>query len=543
MNSHPYRYWTLADPKGATSAVELNGNPGATVYGGVTFAAIDPWGNPGAASFDGVSGEIVDPTQYNVATNTTPYSVEFFYKTVGNNATVSTGGMIELNAAAPGAVPSGTYNFTAYMSGTGGVNLHPIHMSDTGSNWYGLTDPGTTNDNQWHHAVAMFDGSSTISLYRDGVFIASAAVTTWWARALYWRLGHTFYNNAHGQSGPADWYIGSLAHVSVYNRVLLASEINSHYNAWAGTVSSPLPLPSSTPPVPLAISYIDPDGNLWMLSDRSMSQGYVCSAIAGIDGFPVMMQTIPFLDGTAVPNTYIPQPGTIGLAVLLSRPASNSENDYYALLDRFVRAFLHRRNELPKPGTLIVRRPDGTARQIAVYTSSGLDTPDVGMNDMMVYSLSLSTPDPYWSDLQPSQQMYAISVANPGILPLLPILFNSPNVIGATVINNLGNGLAWPIWTITGPGTPTLTNNTTGLSWGLSTAIPAGQQIQVTTQRGQQKAINLTTGANIWSQLTTATPRSLWPLVGGPNNVTISLPGATNASSVICQWTNRWSRA
>jgi hypothetical protein len=274
-----------------------------------------------------------------------------------------------------------------------------------------------------------------------------------------------------------------------------------------------------------------------------MKNGYVCSAIAGIEGFPVMMQVIPFLDGTSLANVYIPQTGTIGLAILVSRPASNNQNDYYNVLDGLVRAFLTRRNEAPKPGTLIIGRPDGSARQIQTYTTSGLDTPDVGKNDMALYSFSLSTPDPYWSDRTANQLIYAMASGAAGILPMLPVAFNSAAVIGATVINNKGTGLTFPTWTITGPGTPTISNNTTGRSWGLSAAVPAGQQVQVVTQRGQQKAINLTTKANVWSQLVTSSPRDLWPLVNGNNNVTIALSGATAASSVLCSWTNRWGRA
>jgi len=276
--------------------------------------------------------------------------------------------------------------------------------------------------------------------------------------------------------------------------------------------------------------------------DTSMAKGYVCSALAGIDGLPVMMQTVPLLDGTAVPNIYIPQPGTIGLAVLIGRPASDSQNDYYNVLDSFVRAFLNRRNEAPKAGTIIVQRPDGTSRQISTYTVSGLDTPDVGKNDMMVYSLALSTPDPYWSDLNPTQLSFFLPKVA-GIFPLLPINLDSSSIIGSTTVVNQGTALGYPQWTITGPGTPTITNNTTGRAWGLSQSIPAGQTVQVTTKRGSQSAVNLSTGANIWSQLVIGTPRDLWPLVGGANRISISLSGATAASNVVMSYVNRWSRA
>jgi len=298
----------------------------------------------------------------------------------------------------------------------------------------------------------------------------------------------------------------------------------------------------SVAPVPLVISYIDPDGVTWNLSDLSMSNGYVCSAIAGIDGFPVMMQIVPLLDGTAVPHILLPQPATIGLAILVTRPASDNESDYYALLDRLTRAFWNNRNSAPAPGTLIIQRPDGTARQISVYTTSGLDTPDVGKDNKMVYSFSLATPDPWWSDLVPTILNFNTGVNN-GILPVLPVDLNGAAVIGNIVVNNAGNMFTFPTWTITGPGTPTLRNNTTGRAWSLNTAIPAGQQVQVVTKRGQQAAVNITTGANIWGQLVISSPRDLWPLAAGNNSISITMTGATSATQVSMSYVNRWSRS
>jgi hypothetical protein len=298
----------------------------------------------------------------------------------------------------------------------------------------------------------------------------------------------------------------------------------------------------SAPPVPLQINYQDPDGNNWDFSDLTMSQGYVCSAISGIDGIPVSLQTIPLLDGTAIPNIYNPQPGTIIFAVLVGRPASDSEDDYYSVLDAFVRAFIHRRNELPAPGYLIIQRPDGTQRQIAVFTTSGLDTPEVGLNDMMLYTLTLQTPDPYWSDLTQNQLVYALNVA-PGILPVLPVQLAGGTIFGDNNIFNPGTALAYPTWTITGPGTPTITNNTTGRSWSLNAPIPSGNVVQVVTRRGQQSAYNITTGVSVWDSLVYSTLRDLFPLVGGNNDVSVAMAGASAATQIVLNWTNRWSRA
>src|SRR5215472_11338161 len=188
------------------------------------------------------------------------------------------------------------------------------------------------------------------------------------------------------------------------------------------------------PPVPLYITYTDPDGQVWDLSDRSFAKGYVCSAISGIEGLPVMMQGIPLLDGTTVPTIYLPQTGTIGIAILVGRPSSGDQEAYYDLLDGITTAFYNRRNQNPAPGTLTIRRPDGTTRNIQTYTTSGLNTPDVGINDMTLYSFALSTPDPYWSDVVAKSLLFQLP-QNAGILPGLPVVLDGPNVIGDVTID------------------------------------------------------------------------------------------------------------
>ena len=297
------------------------------------------------------------------------------------------------------------------------------------------------------------------------------------------------------------------------------------------------------PANPLQINYIDPDGNDWDLSDLSMTNGYVCAGIAGIEGLVTSMATIPLLDGTAIPNYYIPQPGSIAIAILIGRPATGDENAYYMLLDRLVRAFYNRRNELPKAGWLQIQRPDGTTRQLQVFTTAGLNTPEVSLDNYSIYSFTLTTPDPYWTDLVPNTLIYQLNISA-GILPILPIPLGSGAVLGNATITNYGNAYTWPTWTITGPGTPTIKNLTTNKQWSLNTSIPSGNVVQVVTKPGFQYAINLTTQTNIWDQLVLGTSlRNLWALMSGDNVINIAMAGATYAASVQVDWTSRWNRA
>jgi hypothetical protein len=297
------------------------------------------------------------------------------------------------------------------------------------------------------------------------------------------------------------------------------------------------------PPTPLQIDYIDPDGNDWDLSDLTFVNGYTCSAISGIEGLVVALQTIPLLDGSATPNQYISQPGAINLAIVIGRPASNNEYDYYILLDRITRAFFNVRNQTPKPGHIQIQRPDGSTRQIAVYTTAGLNNPDVGVNNITVYTFTLQTPDPYWEDLVPQQMSFQGSTAS-GILPLLPIRLAGSSIGSNISVTNPGNAQAWPVWTITGPGTPTFKNLTSGRQWALNTSIPAGHIVQVVTKPGQQIAADVTAATNIWDQLVLGGNLSnLWSLMPGVNQVNIAMAGATAATSVGLSWVNRWARA
>lgn len=302
-------------------------------------------------------------------------------------------------------------------------------------------------------------------------------------------------------------------------------------------------IPALDVPTPLQISYTDPDGFSWNLSDQTMVNGYICTGITGIEGVPVMSQLIPLLDGSARTDLFMAQPGMIAIGILIMRPASDQENDYYALLDRLTSAFYHRRNTLPASGLLNVQRPDGTIRSIPVYTTSGLNTPEVAVSNGTIYTFTLQTPDPFWSDSLTNLLSFIGSGSAPGILPLLPIRLAQSTIFGANQMTNAGTADAWPTWTITGPGGPTMQNITTGKTFALSSNVPSGQIVQIVTKPGFQQCVNLTTQTNIWDQLAFASPRDLWPLIPGVNNVSITMGGSTGASKVVVSWQNRWLRA
>lgn len=304
------------------------------------------------------------------------------------------------------------------------------------------------------------------------------------------------------------------------------------------TGSNP-PYDSIPPP---QISYLDPDGILWPLTDLTLPNGYICTGITGISGVPVSFSALALVTGGAIPQMIISQPGQIAMGMYLE--SLGDVNAYMRLLDAFAYSFRTERSGSPAPGYLIVQRQDGTTRQIAVYVTGGVESPVDENVYSSTYAISLSAPDPYWYDQFPTISQYVLTIAGPtGILPLLPINLTPSTVFGSQTVNNDGGSDTYPVWTFTGPGIPSVQNLTTGFQFSFFSALTTGQQVQVSTLPGNQYAIDVSNGSNMWGQIVKNSPRDLWPLVRGTNQISILMSGATSGSAVQLQYTRRWLRS
>jgi hypothetical protein len=289
------------------------------------------------------------------------------------------------------------------------------------------------------------------------------------------------------------------------------------------------------------ISYIDPDGYTWLLSDLLLAKGYIATALDGVTGLPISLTSVPMLTGQALPQMYIPQPVSITLGIYAECQNVNQMDKFRALLDSIVYAFFNVRNGQPAPGYLIMAHPDGTQRQIAVYTTGGLESAEYGPL-FASWVLTLQALDPFWSDLIPQSISYGLPGVSPGMLPILPINLGSSNIIGSSTLLNDGGADSYPIWDIYGPGTPTIANATTGRSFTLSNPISAGDSVHVVTQPSQQQVYKTSTSTSIWNQLVINSPRDLWPIVRGSNNISLSMSGSGPGSKIVLTWTRRWLR-
>lgn len=297
----------------------------------------------------------------------------------------------------------------------------------------------------------------------------------------------------------------------------------------------------SAQPVPLGLTYTDPDEVTWTWSDPS--RPVFATAVSGIASPPVSLTSLDLPGGGGLAQEYTPQqrPIIVGLYAW-----ADDQNEFLTLIDRLARALWTVRGDQPAPGVLTVGRPDGTRRQTRVLCTDGADQTDDDRTKSgltwTTYTITFTALDPYWTDTHPIRLEFGTPPAQAGVPPMPPVELAPGTVLGKVKITNTGDTDAHPIWKITGPGTPTLTNTTTGKAFGLAVPLAAGETVTIDTRPTRQSAID-GNHRNRWPDLVASSPRQLWPLVPGANALELALTGAGPTSRIACTYTRRWLRA
>jgi hypothetical protein len=191
-------------------------------------------------------------------------------------------------------------------------------------------------------------------------------------------------------------------------------------------------------------------------------------------------------------------------------------------------------------GTLTVVQGDHAGRHLTCAYESGLETFSEEHAQLGLGVLAFRAADPYWQDGAESSVVAAIDSTAFTWFPFLPLVLGASDVFAQATITNLGDVAAWPIVTVTGPGTDfAAVNFTTGHEWRFTGSVAAGSTLIVDTRPGH-KSVRLD-GANAFGRL--ADDSILWPLAPGPNSVSLAFAGATSESQVQFAWRNRWLSA
>ena len=303
----PISYWPLTDPAGSTTAGDLMGLTTGEVQGGVTAA-----GSPGpiagttAFSFDGgnCSGINLDTGASSLAP-TQAVSVEAW------------------------AQSSSGSDGLLFRHRTFGFQLEPSDVglyTNGGANNYGAnSSANTTADGLWHYIVGTYDGS-TLSLYVDGLLVASAAAT---GAVYYGDQEAAIGRDADACDGVVPSFQGNIAQVAVYGHALTATQIAAHFAAAAGGITAPLIiLTTSLPEGTVGVSYdaqLEAAGGTppvtWSVLEGRLPPGLTLDSTTGeITGVPtgnggsafqveVTDASTPPLEATAVLGIAIGFPG------------------------------------------------------------------------------------------------------------------------------------------------------------------------------------------------------------------------------------------
>lgn len=214
-----------------------------------------------------------------------------------------------------------------------------------------------------------------------------------------------------------------------------------------------------------------------------------------------------------------------------------------------VRALARTLNPALGSGYLVVTSADGTQRQIPCQYKSGLegdqslksigqDRGSGGFRSWRRFLVVFHAFDPYWQDLVDTTVQFNIGTSV-AFFPILPLRLSAASVGGTFTVNNVGDVQAWPVWTVTGPGSSiTFTNNTTGQSLALgSYALAGGRTLTIDTRPGF-KTITLDDGTNLYNNV--AANSVLWGLNPGNNTITASVSGTSSTTSILLAFRQRY---
>jgi len=104
---------------------------------------------------------------------------------------------------------------------TGGCGAGKLYFVGYGAD---LCTTFTINDDNWHHVVATYDGT-TLNLYGDGTFIDSTSLSLTTSASVL-SIGRQSYDD----SGDYHYFTGSIDEVKVFNRTLTPEQIQNLYN-------------------------------------------------------------------------------------------------------------------------------------------------------------------------------------------------------------------------------------------------------------------------------------------------------------------------
>ena len=216
----PGQYYRLQDVWGSTASnTGTSRSAGNGTYAGdlVSTSSGPPCGanDSRAIVFNGTNGQMYS-TQ--AVAGPQSFSVQLWF----NTRTTNGGKLIGFGNGTDGDI-SGAYDRHVYMTNSGQLvfGIFPTTI-------YTVSTSRAYNDGGWHMVTATFSASTGMRLYVDGSLISSAPAPAAENTTGFWRVGYDNLNT--WPAAPrSNYFAGSLAHVSIHDKVLSAAQVGQ---AW-----------------------------------------------------------------------------------------------------------------------------------------------------------------------------------------------------------------------------------------------------------------------------------------------------------------------
>ncbi|MFD5903582.1 phage tail protein [Streptomyces microflavus] len=311
-----------------------------------------------------------------------------------------------------------------------------------------------------------------------------------------------------------------------------------------GGPGTPVPLPGIGEAI---ASYTDPTGTVWPLSEPSFGWFTLGEGVSGLGAATYALTTDAQPRGGARLRHAQPQPRTIiwPLYVWGDDHMQFTER-WRQLATAFTRTLRRGPDGRRTPGVLTIARPDGTRRSVRVFYREGFDGRGKRGSGLVsdAAALALWCEDPYWEDAAEVTVHRGMGEQGDFLVPFPTV--SSSQVLGATTVDNPGDAVVWPTWTVTGPASLiTFTNESTGESFALTPSatghgdLAAGETVTIRTDPPQ---VRFQDGMN-WVAALNWPAAVLWGLEPGENDVTFQLDGSGPGSAVDLAFHPRYETA
>lgn len=202
----------------------LNGNAedsSGNGYDGTVHGAIpttDRFGNANAAIYFDGSDDYVSTGFGNSVTYPHGFTIQAWVKPADTGD--GKGGLVISRGNVAGDAHSEFIGL--YAVGPRGLATMFLYANDPSTHTGAYSDT-SLNDHEWHHVVGTYDGSTTLSVYVDGVDVASVPASGTFYSADVFKIGWDDWRS--DESGR--WFTGSVDDVRIWSRALSEPEIQS----------------------------------------------------------------------------------------------------------------------------------------------------------------------------------------------------------------------------------------------------------------------------------------------------------------------------